>query len=82
MLRIIRAQEEEDANAEDARRACSGDDGDAFRGHASNLVRADELMQVRGERAEHVPAAPRPRGCGGHKLDQYRPKSHFHSRAF
>ncbi len=63
VLRIIRAQEEEDANAEDARCACSGDDGDASRGHASDLAQADELMQVRGERTEHVPAAPHPPGC-------------------
>jgi len=37
VLRIIRAQEEEDTNAEDARRARSGDDGEAFRWHASDL---------------------------------------------
>ena len=40
-----------------ARRAYSGDGDDALGGHASDLVRADELVQVRDERAKHVPTA-------------------------
>ena len=41
----------------DACGARSGDDSDTLGGHASDLVRADELVQVRDERVEHVAAA-------------------------
>jgi hypothetical protein len=37
--------------------ARSGDDSDTLGCHTCDLARADELIQIRDERAEHVPAA-------------------------